>query len=67
MVHFGVNWINRCFIDGRKDIYIAMVSSPHAVCSKGYHIAFISTEVETGVPENEIQVALQLLGPIEEK
>lgn len=44
-----------------------MVSSPHAVCSKGYYIAFISTEVETSVPENEIQVALQLLGPIEEK
>lgn len=41
-----------------------MVSSGHAVCAKGLHIAIISTTVETETPEAEIQPALELLGPL---
>ena len=41
-----------------------MVSSAHAVCSKGLYIAMISTTVETENPEQEIQPAVQLLGDI---
>ena len=41
-----------------------MVSSAHAVCSKGLYIAMVSTTVETSNAEAEIQPALELLGPI---
>ena len=41
-----------------------MVSSSHAVCSKGLYIAMISTFVETATPEAEIQPALDLLGTV---
>ena len=41
-----------------------MVSSGHAVCARGLHIAIISTTVETDNPEAEIQPALDLLGPL---
>ena len=41
-----------------------MVSSGHAVCARGLHIAIISTTVETDNPETEIQPALELLGPL---
>lgn len=41
-----------------------MVSSAHAVCSKGLYIAMISTTVETANPELEIRPALDLLGDI---
>lgn len=41
-----------------------MVSSAHAVCSKGLYIAMISTTVETDKPELEIRPALDLLGDI---
>ena len=52
---------------GRKsDIYIALVSSAHAVCPKDYYIAMISTNIETTNPEAEIQPALKLLGPVKE-
>ena len=46
------------------DIYITMVSSAHAVCAQGLRIAIVSTTVETENPEEEIQVALNLLGPL---
>lgn len=53
---------------GRKyDIYINMVSFAHAVCAKGLYIAMVSTTVETANPEQEIQPALELLGPILEQ
>ncbi len=52
---------------GRKsDIYIALVSSAHAVCTKDFYIAMISTNIETTNPEAEIQPALNLLGPVKE-
>lgn len=41
-----------------------MVSSAHAVCSKGLYIAMISTTVESDKPELEIRPALDLLGDI---
>lgn len=41
-----------------------MVSSSHAVCSKGLYIAMISTTVETDKPELEIRPAIDLLGDI---
>ncbi|CCE62437.1 hypothetical protein TPHA_0C02840 [Tetrapisispora phaffii CBS 4417] len=50
-----------------NDIYIAVVSDSHNVCSKGRYIAIISTIVETDKPHIELEPALKLLGPIAEK
>ncbi len=54
---------------GRKhDIYIAMVSSAHNVCPKGYYIAIVSTIAETSANHHlELQPGLARLGKIEEK
>lgn len=54
---------------GRKhDIYIAMVSSAHNVCPKGYYIAIVSTIAETPANHHlELQPGLERLGRIEEK
>ena len=53
---------------GRKnDIYIAVVSDAHNVCSKNHSLAIISTIVETDKPHIELEPAFKLLGPIEEK
>ncbi|WFD05081.1 Rab GDP dissociation inhibitor alpha [Malassezia vespertilionis] len=53
---------------GRKhDIYIAEVSTTHAVCPAGYYLAQVSTVVETDKPELELRAGLDLLGPIHEK
>ena len=41
-----------------------MVSSAHAVCSRGLYIAMISTTVETNCPEDEIRPAVDLLGDV---
>jgi Rab GDP dissociation inhibitor len=48
----------------RSDIYISMVSSAHAVCSKGLYIAMVSAAVETDKPELEIRPAIDLLGGV---
>ena len=54
---------------GRKnDIYIAMVSSAHNVCPKGYYIAIVSTIAETSQNHHlELQPGIERLGRIEEK
>lgn len=54
---------------GRKhDIYIAMVSSAHNVCPKGYYIAIVSTIAEGGANHHlELQPGLERLGKIEEQ
>ncbi|KKY26257.1 putative rab gdp-dissociation inhibitor [Phaeomoniella chlamydospora] len=54
---------------GRKnDIYIAMVSSAHNVCPKGYYIAIVSTIAETSSNQHlELQPGFDRLGRIEEK
>ncbi|QIX00903.1 hypothetical protein AMS68_006420 [Peltaster fructicola] len=54
---------------GRKhDIYIAMVSSAHNVCPKGYYIAIVSTIAETDANHHlELKPGLDRLGKIEEQ
>ncbi len=51
-----------------KDIYIAVVSSAHSVCPKGYYIAIVSTIAETSANHHlELAPGLERLGRIEEK
>ncbi|KAI9678355.1 MAG: Rab GDP dissociation inhibitor alpha [Caeruleum heppii] len=54
---------------GRKnDIYIAIVSSAHNVCPKGYYIAIVSTIAEGEANHHlELQPGFDRLGKIEEK
>ncbi|RQM07918.1 hypothetical protein DH86_00000796 [Scytalidium sp. 3C] len=54
---------------GRKnDIYIAVVSSAHNVCPKGYYIAIVSTIAETAANHHlELEPGFERLGKIEEK
>ncbi|KAI9746196.1 MAG: Rab GDP dissociation inhibitor alpha [Claussenomyces sp. TS43310] len=56
---------------GRKnvqDIYIAVVSSAHNVCPKGYYIAIVSTVAETSANHHlELSPGFERLGRIEEK
>lgn len=47
----------------KHDIYIAILSSSHFVCSKGHYLAIISTVIETDAPHVEIEPAFKLLGP----
>ncbi|KAJ3177937.1 Rab GDP dissociation inhibitor alpha [Geranomyces variabilis] len=56
------NQVNRS-----HDIYVAAVSYAHNVSAKDYWVAIVSTLVETAKPEEELQPALALLGPIAEK
>jgi Rab GDP dissociation inhibitor len=49
------------------DIYVAMVSSAHNVCPKGYYIAIVSTIAEGDSNHHlELQPGLERLGKIEE-
>ncbi|KXT14307.1 hypothetical protein AC579_8432 [Pseudocercospora musae] len=54
---------------GRKhDIYVAVVSSTHNVCPKGYYIAIVSTIAETNANHHlELIPGLERLGRIEEQ
>ena len=50
------------------DIYIAIVSSAHNVCPKGYYIAIVSTIAETSRNYHlELQEGFERLGRIDEK
>lgn len=49
------------------DIYVCMISYAHNVAAQGKYIAIASTTVETSDPEAEIQPALELLEPIDQK
>ncbi|EAS29233.3 secretory pathway gdp dissociation inhibitor [Coccidioides immitis RS] len=53
---------------GRKhDVYIAMVSSAHNVCPKGYYVAIVSTIAENEANHHlELEAGFQRLGKIEE-
>merc|ERR1711874_753239 len=51
----------------KSDIYVMMVSWAHCIAAKDKYVAIVSTVVETGNPEQEIEPALKLLGPILEK
>ncbi len=51
-----------------KDIYIAVVSSAHNVCPKGYYIAIVSTIAESKSNHHvELQAGFERLGPIAER
>ena len=53
---------------GRKsDIYVFCCSATHNVAPKNTWLAFVSTTVETTVPEDELLPGLRLLGPVKEK
>uniref|UniRef100_A0A3P8Q8E3 Rab GDP dissociation inhibitor n=1 Tax=Astatotilapia calliptera TaxID=8154 RepID=A0A3P8Q8E3_ASTCA len=56
------NQVNR-----NSDIYVCMISYAHNVAAQGKYIAIVSTTVETSEPENEIEPALELLEPIDQK
>jgi len=47
----------------KNDIYVAAVSSSHAVAPEGKFIAMVSTTVETNDPAKETLPGVQLLGP----
>lgn len=49
------------------DIYVCMISYAHNVAAQGKYIAIVSTTVETSEPEAEIEPALELLEPIDQK
>ena len=55
-------------IGRRNDVYVAIVSSAHAVCPKGYYIAIVSTIAETAANHHlELRPGLERLGKIEEQ
>lgn len=49
------------------DIYVCMISYAHNVAAMGKYIAIVSTTVETSDPEAEIEPALELIEPIDQK
>lgn len=49
------------------DIYVCMISYAHNVAAQGKYIAIASTTVETTEPEKEVEPALELLEPIDQK
>ena len=52
------NQVNR-----KNDIYIAVLSSAHNVCSKNHYLAIISTIIETDKPHLELEPAFKIIGP----
>lgn len=54
-------------LNRKSDIYVMMVSHAHNVAHANKYIAIVSATVETAYPEREIQPAIDLLGPIENK
>lgn len=52
---------------GRKsDIYVMVMSNEHCIAPKGKFVAILSTAVETDNPKKELELALRLLGPVED-
>ena len=49
------------------DIYVCMISYAHNGAAQGKDIAIASTTVETTDPEKEVEPALELLEPIDQK
>uniref|UniRef100_A0A8C4QNS5 Rab GDP dissociation inhibitor n=1 Tax=Eptatretus burgeri TaxID=7764 RepID=A0A8C4QNS5_EPTBU len=56
------NQVNR-----NSDIYVCMISFAHNVAAQGKYVAIASTTVETKDPAKEVQPALDLLEPIDQK
>eukprot|EP00755_Sulcionema_specki_P016226 Sspe_Gene.61481::Locus_34124_Transcript_1_1_Confidence_1.000_Length_1534::g.61481::m.61481/K17255/GDI1_2; Rab GDP dissociation inhibitor len=48
--------------DRTHDIYVVQLGSVHKVVPDGMYVAIVSTVVETGNPEEELQPGLALLG-----
>lgn len=62
------NPFTRDYILTTLDIYIAVVSSAHNVCPKGYYIAIVSTIAETTANHHlELAPGFERLGRVEEK
>lgn len=57
--------LTECFL--WSDIYVCMISYAHNVAAQGKYIAIASTTVETAEPEKEVEPALELLEPIDQK
>nr|KAF6359776.1 GDP dissociation inhibitor 1 [Myotis myotis] len=57
----------RGHLSRRTDIYVCMISYAHNVAAQGKYIAIASTTVETAEPEKEVEPALELLEPIDQK
>ncbi|KAJ3065545.1 Rab GDP dissociation inhibitor alpha [Podochytrium sp. JEL0797] len=51
----------------QHDIYIANISNAHSVCALNFHVAIVSTIVETANPERECDAGIALLGQVIEK
>jgi len=51
----------------KNDIYVMAISSEFHVVPKGKYMAIVSSNVETSEPEKELEKALALLGPVEQK
>lgn len=60
------SWLYPQFANS-PDIYVCMISYAHNVAAQGKYIAIVSTTVETSEPEAEIEPALELLEPIDQK
>lgn len=56
------NQVNR-----KNDIYIAVVSHSHNVCTLPYYLAIASTVVETDNPHVELKPAFDLIGEVEDQ
>merc|ERR1712150_51987 len=50
----------------KSDIYVCSMSFHHFVAAGGKFLAVLSTNAETADPEKELDVAMALLGPVEE-
>lgn len=50
----------------KSDIYVLVLSSNHKTTPEGKYIAIVSTTVETGNPEEEVQPGIELLGEVVE-
>ena len=59
--------VSRSLSSLHVDIYVCMISYAHNVAAQGKYIAIVSTTVETSEPEAEIEPALELLEPIDQK
>lgn len=44
-----------------------MVSSVHSISKKDYYVAIVSTTVESNNPEQEVEVAMNMVGKVKEK
>lgn len=51
-------------VNRKNDIFVCSVSNAHNVSARGVYIAIVSTKMENGKPEDEVQPGLDLLGHV---